>query len=150
MRGATNEEARAETAERFQSTRPMRGATGSLRCAPPFRPYFNPRAPCGARRPEAERFHTVFYFNQRAPCGARLPSGTVGTRRRAFQSTRPMRGATRQLRQLLEGQGISIHAPHAGRDERQPCPFLLLHYFNPRAPCGARRWAVILPPSWQR
>ena len=35
---------------------------------------------------------------------------------REFQSTRPMRGATREGLLLVRHVGISIHAPHAGRD----------------------------------
>ena len=33
---------------------------------------------------------------------------------------------------------ISIHAPHAGRDEKQVAWATDILYFNPRAPCGAR------------
>ena len=33
-----------------------------------------------------------------------------------FQSTRPMRGATDCVTDLLLGDVVSIHAPHAGRD----------------------------------
>ena len=58
------------------------------------RPYFNPRAPCGARRLPLRRCACSGHFNPRAPCGARhtccgLPGGKCG-----FQSTRPVRGAT--------------------------------------------------------
>ena len=35
-----------------------------------------------------------------------------------FQSTRPLRGATGQLRDLPHREDISIHAPLAGRDQR--------------------------------
>ena len=56
---------------KFQSTRPMRGATA---------PVFDPR-----------------------------PAVT-------FQSTRPMRGATRLAYHTGARIGVSIHAPHAGRD----------------------------------
>ena len=81
-------------------------------------PDFNPRAPCGARlvcvRPQCLRP----YFNPRAPCGARLQTEMDITGTTAFQSTRPMRGAT-------------IRTPkNPGR----------VSHFNPRAPCGARLW----------
>ena len=33
-----------------------------------------------------------------------------------FQSTRPVRGATHPVQLPVEGHGISIHAPRAGRD----------------------------------
>ena len=57
----------------------------------------------------------------------------------AFQSTRPIRGATLFLFCSRHSSGISIHAPHTGRDAR----FRLTHHphphFNPRAPYGARQ-----------
>ena len=79
--------------ERFQSTRPMRGATqhrgffrrrrlvsihaphaGRDRSAlpgPSFSQGFNPRAPCGARPRIGVDNIEVLSFNPRAPCGAR-------------------------------------------------------------------------------
>ena len=102
----------------FQSTRPVRGATS---CSPraEARPHcFNPRAPCGAR--PSVRFG--------------VESVTM------FQSTRPVRGATEMTGMWSNITDVSIHAPRAGRDktyilfsEYHPC-------FNPRAPCGARRF----------
>ena len=80
--------------EKFQSTRPMRGATphrGYL-CCPNF--FFNPRAPCGARQWMLVAFLSICMF----------------------QSTRPMRGATRCCLEQAAAAVVSIHAPHAGRD----------------------------------
>ena len=57
----------------------------------------------------------------------------------AFQSTRPLRGATALLGINAVVLSISTHAPLAGRDggilgaARAVCA-----HFNPRAPCGAR------------
>ena len=79
-----------------------------------------------------------------------------------FQSTRPVRGATRGLedhpgvkhisihapRAGRDGEftytspateKISIHAPRAGRDGPPLCTSAPQRYFNPRAPCGARQ-----------
>ena len=55
-----------------------------------------------------------------------------------FQSTRPVRGATvfngfRDLHRV-----VSIHAPRAGRDLCSALPPPDTSCFNPRAPCGAR------------
>ena len=55
-----------------------------------------------------------------------------------FQSTRPMRGATIFLEVLCMTFYISIHAPHAGRDLLVISFLPTSLYFNPRAPCGAR------------
>ena len=58
---------------RFQSTRPMRGATGAGSPGRFFQSDFNPRAPCGARPRQDLRGHLCgLHFNPRAPCGARL------------------------------------------------------------------------------
>ena len=55
-----------------------------------------------------------------------------------FQSTRPMRGATSQENHDGNHSGISIHAPHAGRDLDVTASKPKHQDFNPRAPCGAR------------
>ena len=80
----------------------------------------------------------------------------------AFQSTRPLRGATLTGMTFREMFGISTHAPLAGRDSGGGTPsavmvsisthaplagrdtdlgmvYHLARHFNPRAPCGARR-----------
>ena len=78
----------------FQSTRPIRGATQpSDRGNAPER-HFNPRAPYGARL---------------SWCSSVIVSAV-------FQSTRPIRGATGGRDQRKPPRGISIHAPHTGRD----------------------------------
>ena len=52
-----------------------------------------------------------------------------------------MRGATPDpQRRDRDGGGISIHAPHAGRDYCTDGRAQTVQHFNPRAPCGARRW----------
>ena len=100
----------------FQSTRPLRGATVcsqvfSINCC-----NFNPRAPCGARR----------------------PGKTRAARRWKFQSTRPLRGATTMADETALTAVISIHAPLAGRDDFVRRFNRNNQHFNPRAPCGAR------------
>ena len=82
-----------------------------------------------------------------------------------FQSTRPMRGATADVLNSERHEDVSIHAPHAGRDDCQAAgtcslsvsihaphagrddgyiPVYELRWgFNPRAPCGARpHWTI--------
>ena len=124
--------------------------------------YFNPRAPCGARlvpalparplinisthaplagRDERSEYPCTrdTYFNPRAPCGARrLPQRAPQAALR-FQPTRPLRGATGTSSKTRGRGNISTHAPLAGRDDYDSwIPTRQLHYFNPRAPCGAR------------
>ena len=89
-------------------------------------PHFNPRAPCGARRPPCPLCPAGPYFNPRAPCGARRTARRAILAVRGFQSTRPVWGAT-----------PAFAAAHV----RQ-------RHFNPRAPCGARLGpALSLSPS---
>ena len=62
------------------------------------------------------------------------------TAAKKFQSTHPLRGATR----ILAGRErraccISIHAPLAGCDCRLHAPARRDRNFNPRTPCGVRR-----------
>ena len=104
------------TAMRFQSTRPIRGATSlpsgrklyyvisihaphtgrdcGARQRGSLRGHFNPRAPYGARRPSRCRCLHRGYFNPRAPYGARHTKNVLS----------------------LYSSSISIHAPHTGRD----------------------------------
>ena len=55
-----------------------------------------------------------------------------------FQSTHPLRGATRRSTSKLQVSIISIHAPLAGCDKIQATKIRLSRYFNPRTPCGVR------------
>ena len=105
----------------FQSTRPVRGATSSVFIVSAKYPSFNPRAPCGARRdlPIAAPFDNLVSIH--APHAGRdgLQAHSL-VASSMFQSTRPMRGATLQLRPPHHHSRVSIHAPHAGRDRQSP------------------------------
>ena len=80
---------------------------------------FNPRAPCGARHGRlAHILLAILYFNPRAPCGARLRTVVSFLRRKVFQPTRPLRGATIQAANINARTQISTHAPLAGRDSK--------------------------------
>ena len=56
------------------------------------------------------------YFNPHTPCGVRLLRALKGETPVTFQSTHPMRGATRLVSKLQTALCISIHTPHAGCD----------------------------------
>ncbi len=55
-----------------------------------------------------------------------------------FQSTLPLRGATASLDCGVNSQGISIHAPLTGSDGSQRTWAVILQHFNPRSPYGER------------
>ena len=126
--------------DQFQSTHPVRGATidsglpelvpvisihapragcdVGVAFAPGENKYFNPRTPCGVRlfwtrTPQAMRLISI--HAPRAGCDRTEHGETV--LREKFQSTHPVRGATK------------ARVCH-------PCQRA---YFNPRTPCGVRR-----------
>ena len=75
-------------------------------------PYFNPRAPCGARPACRTGQSTTADFNPRAPCGARRLLIEREDVLDEFQSTRPMRGATAMY--------VDIHAPRRKFQSTRP------------------------------
>ena len=102
---------------RFQSTRPVWGATLKRSCVMSRMCSFNPRAPCGAR-----------------PLATETTVHVIG-----FQSTRPVWGATAHNWPASSHFDVSIHAPRVGRDSFSPPRDHPAQGFNPRAPCGARQ-----------
>ena len=79
----------------FQSTRPLRGATFSVRPVWIADHDFNPRAPCGARLCGILACYCKWMISIHAPLAGRDNVDLLGLRSStAFQSTRPLRGAT--------------------------------------------------------
>ena len=100
----------------FQSTRPVRGATAAADVKHSTL-VISIHAPRAGRDATAHRNKAHFlHFNPRAPCGARHEPDDAPDFENPFQSTRPVRGATRANRGVREPLPISIHAPRAGRD----------------------------------
>ena len=100
----------------FQSTRPVRGATGRYLAAD-HATEISIHAPHAGRDRASFVMQTPPYrFQSTRPMRGATTSAPPITSPHTFQSTRPMRGATGVRRPLNRG----------GRD------------FNPRAPCGAR------------
>ena len=129
--------------KRFQSTHPLRGAT-FLRIRSASMPAISIHAPLAG----CDSLHKVFYhtkatisihaplagcdrsisshrlsilinFNPRTPCGVRRQCNSDRRKSQQFQSTHPLRGATRPK--------IPIAPP--------------ISNFNPRTPCGVRPMA---------
>ena len=99
LRGATGRRYRYETPVTFQSTLPLRGAT--FRQESPqatHNRYFNPHSPCGERPVHDPMGVEGHDFNPHSPCGERHVSGLVDSIRESFQSTLPLRGATAKMR----------------------------------------------------
>ena len=118
----------------FQSTRPVRGATifNDFRGLHKNISIHAPRA--GRDSQTQTTWPDRANFNPRAPCGARLTTRGAQPRRKIFQSTRPVRGATSQKRKSRPVSPISIHAPRAGRDARQAPPAARYNRFQSTRP----------------
>ena len=101
---------------------------------------FNPRAPCGARRPSGDICRrSSIDFNPRAPCGARLLEVGMDYQQVKFQPTRPLRGATDYKRLSCGRTGNFNPRAPCGARRRATASHTSSPNFNPRAPCGARR-----------
>ena len=97
---------------------PRVGSDASTRLSASAQIRFNPRSPCGERRWIARGDPAAYRVSIHAPrVGSDLIELRPISRRSRFQSTLPVWGATRQ-------KGAS---PFRGG-------------FNPRSPCGERRW----------
>ena len=115
----------ADLAGTFQSTRPVRGATGVKFPNTVFL-IVSIHAPRAGRDPRSgDNDRADDCFNPRAPCGARLCYNSVPSLLQSFNPRAPC-GARHVLRETI--------------DE--------LNSFNPRAPCGARQQKMSRPPSF--
>ena len=73
-------------------------------------------------------------FNPHSPCGERLEESVLDVLVILFQSTLPLRGATRPDRRSRTCLLISIHTPLAGSDFTPFSGAGFSFYFNPRSP----------------
>ena len=124
---------------RFQSTHPVRGATAARRLSRSNRRYFNPRTPCGVRRPRLFGRRKILLISIHAPRAGCDQIERAWSLCCAFQSTHPVRGATSDRGYAPIYARISIHAPRAGCDVGHWQKSRNRRYFNPRTPCGVRQ-----------
>ena len=123
---------------RFQSTPPERGATrrGRNRLIDDDVSIHAPREGSDIRK--FNLLKLFFRFNPRPPRGERRPQGLNYIPPPPFQSTPPERGATITIINPAEMDGVSIHAPREGSDDRPDRRVNITHCFNPRPPRGER------------
>ena len=101
----------------FQSTLPMRGATFLRLQSHRYRRQISIHTPHAGSDPavvvpRGQHAH----FNPHSPCGERPASAGLSFQHFQFQSTLPMRGATKFEIKVFVELPISIHTPHAGSD----------------------------------
>ena len=78
-------------------------------------------------------------FNPRSPCGERPNIDVKKGERKIFQSTLSVWRATNMGKESWNEWKISIHALRVESDLQSVSKSSILHYFNPRSPCGERR-----------
>ena len=93
-------------------------------------------AECDKRRPLliAEKYS----FNPRTPCGVRRPPIGLYNSLRLFQSTHSLRSATCLAEPPIQRLMVSIHALLAECDDQMSSSLDFSESFNPRTPCGVR------------
>ena len=118
----------------------MWGATGAASYYESQRNKFQSTRPVwGATTTPARTSTTRQRFQSTRPVWGATQYSYVDDVYLGFQSTRPVWGATQAPRRQRPKLSISIHAPRVGRDQSKSVGNSKAVYFNPRAPCGARR-----------
>ena len=105
--------------------------------------HFNPRPPCGGRHgiPAAVP-HGCGDFNPRPPCGGRPGRGEAVHRIHQFQSTSSVWRTTGRRPFRVTGSSISIHVLRVEDDRGSRGYHTHEANFNPRPPCGGRRYGA--------
>ena len=152
----------ARRAESISIHAPRAGSDDYTAIRQLLRRNFNPRSPCGERPLSAEAAADILAISIHAPrAGSDLSQAAEEMKRGRFQSTLPVRGATRapqlnyiakkdfnprspcgerqkEVDDLRQEFSISIHAPRAGSDTADDVVKKIINDFNPRSPCGER------------
>ena len=138
-RGTTIPTSIAKVTTLFQSTCPARGTTPR----PPIHRIkgtdFNPRAPRGARLGSAPRGYCSFEFQSTCPARGTTCCKPPGARNCTISIHVPREGHDADFMLLAPDDNISIHVPREGHDLMRRHIRTRVHYFNPRAPRGARQ-----------
>ena len=131
--------ARGNRRGRCFNPRPPRGGRHQTLSLSRRHNRFNPRPPRGGRPRTYCNRSRAPRFNPRPPRGGRPATRCLMNSRITFQSTPPAWGATELIRQQLNRERVSIHAPRVGGDRFLPSKVRNLRRFNPRPPRGGRR-----------
>ena len=121
---------------------PLAGSDPQARASPDGRcPNFNPRSPCGERPRRSRRTRRRYRISIRAPlAGSDAWGAWCWTTWARFQSALPLRGATDGER-IRDGiQKFQSALPLRGATSPRWGCTAISGNFNPRSPCGERRW----------
>ena len=124
----------------FQSTLPVWGATGIISVVDDILDIsiHAPRVGSDDRFPNA--FFMYSDFNPRSPCGERRPPAGWPPLRPPISIHAPRVGSDPASPGAGAVPAISIHAPRVGSDRWPRAGPSRTAYFNPRSPCGERPW----------
>ena len=124
----------------FQSTRPVWGATTFPPSCRSLLIHISIHAPRVGRDNHKSAWNRQYpEFQSTRPVWGATRFAPLPLADTLFQSTRPVWGATPGAVIVRVASNISIHAPRVGRDRAAFARLTVCAYFNPRAPCGARR-----------
>ena len=123
----------------FQSAHPVRGATGGSAEAANGMVDFNPRTPCGVRRPVLAHRTADTEFQSTHPVRGATELAWGNAPGTVFQSTHPVRGATIADVEIMLEQIFQSTHPVRGATSLWTCSIRQTTDFNPRTPCGVRR-----------
>ena len=124
----------------FQSTHPLRGATAASGSTSRRAGYFNPRTPCGVRPVGHGGLRGRAEFQSTHPLRGATRSFSYPEIIDIFQSTHPLRGAT--VQRLVAAVTVEFQSTHPlrGATRRPVSSRAWTRNFNPRTPCGVRRF----------
>ena len=125
-------------AEKFQSTRPVWGATNTDYSILDTAEFQSTRPVWGATMTAVYCLSFSLHFNPRAPCGARLRACTPNKVLTDFNPRAPHGGATRAFHPCPFLIVISIHAPRMGARLRRRKPCLHASKFQSTRPAWGR------------
>ena len=120
---------------------PRAGSDVQKQSCPRSGRYFNPRSPCGERQGPALGTGLQITISIHAPRAGsdKWPYHTRGCPKR-FQSTLPVRGATRIISLFpIVWYGFQSTLPVRGATGKVPVTIQAHRNFNPRSPCGERQ-----------
>ena len=144
LRGATPAAHLDPRRSAFQSTLPLRGATLAEQRVDLLRDISIHAPLAGSDQPQGGGRRARRDFNPRSPCGERRDWLTPEEHERQFQSTLPLRGATHILCACLMTSTFQSTLPLRGATKMAVRRRRVIQYFNPRSPCGERRWTEYL------
>ena len=143
MRGATDAKKLGDDEIYISTHAPLAGRDRPAFSVETAGKYFNPRAPCGARRRGLLISLLSYQISTHAPLAGRDGGRSAGACAVVISTHAPLAGRDAHRPRGDRRSEISTHAPLAGRDPTISATASSSSDFNPRAPCGARQLGLL-------